>query len=121
MSIGPPVGTSEAIQSGEGAMKSLMRSGAPVLTLSLGIAGAASVGGCTSVDYAQNQQRFQAGPGYSRGTGDAHVGDGSDPGYYTPAFSGGTDPARIGDGSDPGYLATQRYLQNTPGRGGGNG
>jgi len=102
-------------------MKSPANSGAPALMLCIGIATAASVSGCTSVDDAQNQQRLQARPGYSIGSGEAHVGDGSDPGYYTPAFGGGTDPARIGDGSDPGYLATQRYLQTTPGRGGGNG
>ncbi len=88
-------------------MKSLIIAGA-ALALGIGAANAAANGSGTSARY-------------SVGTGEAHVGDGSDPGYYTPPFSGGTAAARIGDGSDPGYLATQRYLQSTPGRGGGNG
>lgn len=88
-------------------MKSLIIAGA-ALALGIGVANAANDGRGTSA-------------GYSVGTGVAHVGDGSDPGYFTPRFSGGTAAARIGDGSDPGYVKTQRYLQSTPGRGGGNG
>jgi hypothetical protein len=88
-------------------MKSLIIAGA-ALALGIGVANAAADRGCTS-------------GGYRVGTGEAHIGDGSDPGYFTPRFSGGTAAARIGDGSEPGYLETQRYLQSTPGRGGGNG
>ena len=91
-------------------MKSLIIAGAAALSFALGtgVAGAAGPGGGTS-------------PGYSVGTGEAHIGDGSDPNYYTPRYSGGTGAARIGDGSDPGYLATQHELLTSPGRGGGNG
>lgn len=92
-------------------MKSLIIAGA-TLALSIGVANAAA-------------DRVGTNVGYSVGTGEAHIGgrahigDGSDPGYYAPGFSGGTGAARIGDGSDPEYLDTQRYLQSAPGRGGG--
>ena len=99
--------TSKASYVGEVVMKSLIVAIA-ALVFGIGVANAAADRGGTS-------------PGYSVGTGEAHVGDGSDPGYFTPRFSGGTAAARIGDGSDPGYLDTQRHLQLTPGRGGGNG
>jgi opacity protein-like surface antigen len=88
-------------------MKSLIIAAA-VLALGIGVANAAADRGGTSGRY-------------SVGTGEAHVGDGSDPGYFTPRFSGGTAAARIGDGSDPGYLDTQRHLLSAPGWGGGNG
>jgi len=92
-----------------------------VLTFGMGVARAASVGGSNAPDHTPAQQSVQVTPGYRVGTGVAHVGDGSDPSYYTPGFSGGTGAARVGDGSDPGYLATQHYLESSPGRGGGNG
>ena len=88
-------------------MKSLIIAGA-VLAFGIGVANAAADRGGTSARY-------------SVGTAVAHIGDGSDPEYFTPLFSGGTAAARIGDGSDPRYVDTQRYLQSTPGRGGGNG
>ena len=97
---------------------------AAAIALTLGwwsIASAATVPGGSDRDYAQIRPSPGGTPGYSVGSGVAHVGDGSDPSYYTPGFSGGTGAARIGDGSDPGYLDTQRYLQSAPGRGGGNG
>jgi hypothetical protein len=75
-------------------MRSLISSGAPAIILSMGVASAASVGGCTSLDYAQNQQRLQMSPSDSVGTGEAHIGDGSSPGYYAPVFSGGRRHAR---------------------------
>ena len=99
--------TSKSSNLGEVAMKSLIIGGV-ALALGIGVANAAAHRGGISA-------------GYSIGTSEAHVGDGSDPGYFTPRFSGGTAAARIGDGSDPAYLHTQRYLQSTPGRGGGNG
>jgi len=71
-------------------MKSLINSGAPALTLSVGIASAASVGSCASLDYPHNQQQLQTTPGYSARTGGAYIGDGSSPGYYTPVGSGGS-------------------------------
>jgi hypothetical protein len=45
-------------------VRSLTSSGAPAVILSMGIASAASVGGCTSLYYAQNQQRLQTRPSY---------------------------------------------------------
>ncbi|HUB16823.1 MAG TPA: hypothetical protein VMB34_33115 [Acetobacteraceae bacterium] len=102
-------------------MKPAMIAAAAAVMVSMGVASAASSDSNSSHDHARNQQWAQATPGYSIGTGVAHVGDGSDPGYYAPGYSGGTGAARIGDGSDPGYLATQRYLQNSPGRGGADG
>ena len=98
---------SKASKAGEIPMKSLIIAGA-ALAFGIGVANAAADRGGISA-------------GYSVGTGEAHIGDGADPGYFTPRFSGGTAAARIGDGSDPGYLETQRYLQATPGRGGGSG
>jgi hypothetical protein len=71
-------------------MRSLIIRGAPALTLGMGLAGAASVGSCTSLDYAQNQQQVPTTPGDSIGAGGAHIGDGSSPGYYTPVGTGGS-------------------------------
>ncbi len=94
-------------------MKSLIIAGA-ALALGIGVANAATDRGGTSA-------RYGVATGQAHLGGGAHVGDGSDPGYFAPGYSGGTGAARIGDGSDPGYLDTQRYLQSAPGRGGGNG
>jgi len=99
--------TLKASNVGEVVMKSLIIGGV-ALAFGIGVADASTDRGGTSA-------------GYSVATSEAHVGDGSDPGYFTPRFSGRTASARIGDGSDPAYLDTQRYLQSTPGRGGGNG
>jgi len=98
--------TSKVSSVGEVAMKSLIIAGA-ALAFGIGVANAAADRGGTSARY-------------SVGTAKAHVGDGSEPGYSTPLFSGGAAAARIGGGSDPGYLHTQRHLQSTTGRGGGN-
>jgi hypothetical protein len=94
-------------------MKSLIIAGA-ALALGIGGANAAGDGGRVSA-------RYSVGTGQAHIGGGAHIGDGSDPGYFAPGYSGGTGAARIGDGSDPGYLDTQRYLQSAPGRGGGEG
>jgi len=99
--------TSNASNVGEVAMKSLIIGGV-ALAFGIGVAHASADRGGTRA-------------GYSVATSEAHVGDGSDPGYFTRRFGGGTAAARIGDGSDPAYLDTQRYLRSTPGRGGGNG
>jgi len=77
---------------------------ATTLALSVGIASAAEFGGTAIMDgaspgYLQQQQQLLKEPGYSIGTGAAHVGD----------------------GSDPDYRATQRALANTPGYHGGEG
>lgn len=71
-------------------MKSLIISGGAALTLSVGIASAASVGSCASLDYPHNQQQLQITPGYSTRTGGPYVGDGSSTGYYQPVGSGGS-------------------------------
>jgi hypothetical protein len=90
-------------------VKSQIIAGAVAIGLALGpgVANAAGDGGSSA--------------GYSLGSGVAHVGDGSDPRYFTPRYSGGTGAAHVGDGSDPGYLDSEHYLQSAPGRGGGNG
>jgi len=69
-------------------MKSLIISGGAALALSVGIAGTASVGSCTSLNYPHNQQQLQTTPGYSTRTGGAQIGDGSSPGYFAAGAAG---------------------------------
>ncbi|HUB44519.1 MAG TPA: hypothetical protein VMB73_06005 [Acetobacteraceae bacterium] len=104
-------------------MKSYIMAGAAAIALTLGsgVVHAAVAGSGTNPDYAQNQPGLRATSSYRIETGEAHVGDGSDPSYYTPRYSGGTGAARVGDGSDPGFLDTQRALRNMPGCCGGGG
>jgi hypothetical protein len=65
------------------------------LVLGTGVASATSIGSGSNSSYEQNRQQLQTEPGYSVGTGAAH----------------------IGDGSDPGYLAQQHALRSMPGVG----
>ncbi|HUN44490.1 MAG TPA: hypothetical protein VMU81_29735 [Acetobacteraceae bacterium] len=102
-------------------MKSQIFAGAAAIALTMAIGHAAFAGSSTSQDSGQNQTWLRMTAGYSVGTGEAHIGDGSDPSYYTPRYSGGTGAARVGDGSDPGFLDTQRTLRTLPGCCGGGG
>ena len=71
-------------------MRSLIICGASALALSVGIASAASVGSCASLDYPHTQQQLQTTPGYRARTGGPYIGDGASPGYYTPLGGGGS-------------------------------
>ena len=67
-------------------MRSLIIAGAVAAAIAFTIGmdfADASVG---SPGYAQSQ----TASGYSLGTAEAHIGDGSSSGYYAPVFSGGT-------------------------------
>lgn len=72
---------------------------AATLALSMGVATAGEIGGAgpsdgSSAGYLQQQQLLLREPGYSIGTGAAHVGDGSDSNYLATTHALATSPGQ---------------------------
>ena len=67
-------------------MRSLIIAGAVAAAIAFTIGMDFADAAVSGLGYAQSQ----TASGYRIGAGEAHIGDGSSPGYYAPVFSGGT-------------------------------